>query len=291
MSNSEKAEEWIEKADKKLKGGVLSFFGGGGSSKYDDAAEWYAKGANLYKMAKKWDQAGSAFVKAAESNINAKSKHEAATNYVNAANCFKKNSFPDAVNCYKSAIDLYTDEGRFSIAAKHQKELAELYEGEMDYEHAIECFETAAEYYEGENSSSAANSCLIKVAQYSAQLEKYDKAIEVYEDVARKSLDNSLTKWSAKDYFFRAILCYLCTSDVVTAKRQVDKYQEMDYTFGSQRECKFLIEIITAFENYDVEAFTQAVVDFDSISKLDQWKTTILLRIKTAMKQEETGLA
>lgn len=289
MSNSEKAEEWIEKADKKLKGGFMSSMFSGGSSKYEDAAEWYAKGANLYKMAKKWDEAGSAFCKAAEACIQAKSKHEAATNYINAANCFKKNKFIDAVNCFKLAIDLYTDEGRFSIAAKHHKELAELYEAERDYEHAIESYETAAEYYEGENSTSAANTCLLKVAQYSAELEKYDRAIEVYEDVGRKSLDNALTKWGAKDSFFKAILCYLCTSDVVSAKRQLDKFQEMDYTFGNQRECKFLIEIIQAYENYDVEAFTQAVVDFDSISKLDQWKTTILLRIKTSIKKEEEG--
>jgi len=35
-----------------------------------------------------------------------------------------------------------------------------------------------------------------------------------------------------------------------------------------------------AVEKYDVEAFTQAVVDYDSISKLDNWKTKILLKIK-----------
>jgi len=289
MSNSEKAEEWIEKADKKSKGGFSLF--SGGSSKYEDAAEMYSKGGNLFKMARKFDKAGSAYVKAAECQIKAQSKHEAATNYINAANCYKQNniSFVDAVNCYKTAIELYTDEGRFSIAAKHQKEVAELYEGEMDYENAIENYQTAAEYYEGENSTSAANSCLLKVAQYSAQLEKYDRAIEIYEEVARKSLDNSLMKWSVKDYFFRAVLCYLASNDVVSAKRQLDKYQELDYTFGSQRECKFLQELVTATENYDVESFTQAVVDYDSVSKLDQWKTSILLRIKQTIKKEESG--
>jgi len=290
MSSSEKAEEWIEKADKKLKGGVFGSMFSGGSSKYEDASEWYAKGANLYKVAKKWDQAGSAFIKAAECNLKGQSKHEAATNYVNAANCYKKNNTVEAVNCFKSAIDLYTDEGRFSIAAKHQKELAELYEGEMDFEHALECYQVAADFFDGENSTASANGCLAKVAQYAAQLEKYDRAIEVYEDIAKKSLDNNLLKWGAKDNFFKAILCYLCSGDAITAKRQLEKYQEMDYTFGSQRECKFLQEIIAANENFDVEAFTQAVVEYDSITKLDQWKTTILLRIKNLIKKEENSL-
>jgi len=288
MSSS--AEEWIEKAEKKMKPGLFGNILGGGSTKFEDAAEYYSKAANIYKMSKKYDQSGDAFVKAAECFLRVPSKHEAATNYLQAASMFKKNSMADAVNAYKTGIELYTDEGRFSIAAKHQKELAELYESELGHEHAIEAYKTAADWYEGENSSSAANTCLLKVAQYAAQLEKYDQAIEVYEEVARKSLDNNLTKWSVKDYFFKAILCYLCSTDVVSARRQIEKYQEMDYSFGSQRECKFLLEIIAAYENYDVEAFTQAVVDYDTVSKLDPWKTTILLRIKNLIKKEDIGL-
>jgi len=288
MSSS--AEEWIEKAEKKMKPGLFGNILGGGSTKFEDAAEYYSKAANIYKMSKKYDQSGDAFVKAAECFLRVPSKHEAATNYLQAANMYKKNTMQSAVNAYKTGIELYTDEGRFSIAAKHQKELAELYESELDHEHAIEAYKTAADWYEGENSSSAANTCLLKVAQYAAQLEKYDQAIEVYEEVARKSLDNNLTKWSVKDYFFKAILCYLCSTDVVSARRQIEKYQEMDYSFGSQRECKFLLEIIAAYENYDVEAFTQAVVDYDTVSKLDPWKTTILLRIKNLIKKEDIGL-
>ena len=34
---------------------------------------------------------------------------------------------------------------------------------------------------------SSANKCSLKVAQYAAQLEQYDKAIEIYEQVSRSS--------------------------------------------------------------------------------------------------------
>jgi len=288
MSNEERAEEWLEKAEKRLK--AFSLFGGG-STKFEDAAEYYAKAANLFKMAKKWEQAGGAFIKAAECNLKSQSKHEAATNYINAGNCLKKVNINDAVTCLRTAVEFFTDDGRFSMAAKHQKEIAELFEQELDFEHAMENYQVAADYYEGENSTSNSNSCLLKVAQYAAQLEKYDKAIEIYEKVAKNSLDNNLLKWGVKDYFFKAVLCYLAASDLVSAKRSLDKYQDMDPTFSSQRESKFLTDIITAYEGYDVDAFTQAVVDFDSVTKLDQWKTTILLRIKNHVKSEETGLA
>jgi len=285
--NDDKGDEWIEKGDNRVK--KFSLFGGG--SKYEEAAEMYIKGANLYKISKKWEQAGAAFIKAAESQLKLQSKHEAATNYINAGNCLKKSNVNDAGNCLRIAIELFTDEGRFSIAAKHQKELAEMFEAEEDYQQAIDNYQTASDYYEGEGQTSSSNACLLKVAQFSAQLEKYDKAIEIYERVAKASLDNNLLKWSVKEYFLKAGLCHLASGDIVSAKRAVERYQEMDYTFSSQRECKLLQDLITACENYDVEAFTQSVADYDSISKLDQWKTHILLKVKNSIKNEDGGLA
>ncbi len=45
------------------------------------------------------------------------------------------------MQCLKQGIEFYTDEGRFSIAAKHQKELAELYEDQSDLENAIAAYQ------------------------------------------------------------------------------------------------------------------------------------------------------
>lgn len=62
------------------------------------------------------------------------------------------------------------------------------------------------------NLYSAANGCLLKVAEMSAKLSNYERAIGIYEEVGKKSLDNNLTKWSVKDYLFRGMLCRLCTT-------------------------------------------------------------------------------
>lgn len=285
-TNEGRAAEWMDKADKKLK--AWAPFSGG--TRFEEAAEMYIKAANMFKLAKHSDEAGAAFVRAAECQVKS-SKHEAATSYQNAANCYRKTNVAEAVHCMKTAVDLYTDEGRFSIAAKQQKEVAELYESELDFENAIAAYTTAAEFYEGEGQQSASNQCLLKVAHYSAQQEKYEKAIEIYEKVAKVSMDSNLLKWSVKEYFLKAGLCHLCADDIVSAKRAVEIYQEMDVTFASQREAKFLQEIIAACEATDAEAFTASVVAYDQISKLDQWKTTILLRIKNALKNDDGGLA
>lgn len=47
----------------------------------------------------------------------------------------------------------------------------------------MENYEQAAEYFKGEESTSSANKCMLKVAQYAAQLEDFDKAIQIYEQV------------------------------------------------------------------------------------------------------------
>jgi len=274
----------MEKAEKKSKGFSMIF---GGSSKYEDSAEMYTKAANLFNIAKKWDRAGAAYAKAAETYLKLQSKHEAATNYINAANCLKKTNISEASMYLKQAIEFYTDEGRFSIAAKHQKELAELYEGDMDLENAIAAYQLSADYFEGEGSGSSANQCLLKVALFSAQVERYDKAIELYEQVAAGSIDNNLLKWSVKDYFLRAGLCHLAKGDMVSAERALQRYQDMDATFNSQRECKFLTDLLNACKGFDVEAFTNAVVEYDTIVRLDSWKTSILLKIKTGLKEED----
>lgn len=44
----------------------------------------------MFKMAKKWGSAGHAFCEAAALHAKAGSRHDAATNYVDAANCYKK---------------------------------------------------------------------------------------------------------------------------------------------------------------------------------------------------------
>lgn len=90
----------------------------------------YQRAANLFKMAKNWSQAGKCFCEAANLHSKAGSRHDAATNYVDASNCYKKTDVPESVNCLLKAIEIYQDMGRFTMAAKHHQTIAELYEGE-----------------------------------------------------------------------------------------------------------------------------------------------------------------
>lgn len=279
--NEQKAIQLMAEAEKKLTSSK-GFFGSlfGGSSKVEEAVECYQRAANLFKMAKKWGAAGNAFCDAANLHAKAGSKHDAATNYVDAANCYKKSDPNEAVNCLLKAIEIYTDMGRFTMAAKHHQSIAEMYESEsVDLDRAVHHYEQAADYFRGEESNSSANKCLLKVAQYAAQLENYDKAIQIYEQVASSSLESSLLKYSAKEYFFRAALCHLCV-DVLNAQHAIERYQEQYPAFQDSREYKLIKTLIEHLEEQNLEGYTEAVKEYDSISRLDSWYTTILLRIK-----------
>merc|ERR1711874_576262 len=261
--NEQKAIALVQEAEKKLNSSK-SFLGGlfGGANKQDEALECYGRAANLFKMAKKWSQAGQTFVTVATHHAKLGNKHDSATNYVDAANCYKKSDPKEAVNCLSKAIDVYTDMGRFTIAAKH--------------------YQTSADFFRGEESNSSANKCMLKVAMYAAQLENYDRAIKIYEQVAATALESSLIKYSAKEYFFRASLCHLCV-DAVNAQHAIQRYEEQFPAFGDSRECKLVKALVKHLEDEDVDAFTAEVANFDKISRLDQWYTTILLRIKKQM--------
>ena len=56
--------------------------------------------------------------------------------------------FTEAINCLSKAIDVYTDMGRFTIAAKHHQTIAEIYEGDVaDLERAMQHYEKSADFF------------------------------------------------------------------------------------------------------------------------------------------------
>uniref|UniRef100_A0A3Q3VSU1 Uncharacterized protein n=1 Tax=Mola mola TaxID=94237 RepID=A0A3Q3VSU1_MOLML len=282
MDNSGKEKEATQlmaDADKKVKssGSFLGGMFGGGHHKVEEACEMYCRAANMFKMAKNWSAAGNAFCKAARLHMQLQNKHDCATSFIDAGNAYKK-SDPNGKTT------------QFTIAAKHHISIAEIYESELvDIEKAIAHYEQAADYYKGEESNSSANKCLLKVGAYCAQLEQYQKAIEIYEQVGANTMDNPLLKYSAKEYFFKASLCHFIV-DELNAKIAVEKYEEMFPAFSDSRECKLLKKLLEAHEEQNSEAFTEAVKEFDSISRLDQWHTTLLLRIKKTIQGDEGDL-
>jgi len=77
----------------------------------------------------------------------------------------------------------------------------------------------------------------------------------------------------------------MVVQDIVTVKRNLLKYGNQDSTFPSTREAKFATTMAEAVEAGDQDMFTASVGDYDSVTRLDNWKTAILLKIKRNLEQ------
>lgn len=135
--------------------------------------------------------------------------------------------------------------------------------------------------------SRLANKLLIKVADLAALEADYYKAIQHYEKIAETSVNNNLLRYSVKDHLLKAGICHLATEDLVGANRAFEKYRELDPTFATTREHQLLVDLAGSIESQDSGDFEDKLYQYDQMSKLDKWKTEILLRIKGNIKEED----
>jgi alpha-soluble NSF attachment protein len=260
------------------------------SGKEEEAGELFVKAANSFKLAKSWDLAGSAFTRAAQTfEVSSDLSYEAASKYSDAGKAYKNVSNSKAIGAYGNAIRLYTEAARFQQCARLTKEVAEMHEADKNFPAALESFGAAADFYDGEDAKSNANSMRVKVALLSASAGDFAKAAELFERIAADALESNLLKYSAREHLLRAGLCRLCIGDAIGASRAVESYGSMDGTFPTSREGQLLQAVASSVDDGDVDAFTNAVYDYDSLSKLDDWKTGVLLKIKKTIKEAEDG--
>ncbi|KAI0788476.1 TPR-like protein [Abortiporus biennis] len=279
------AQTLLEKADKKANSSTGWF--SSASTKFEEAGDLYQQAANAFKIDKQFKEAGDAHAREAECREKSNEPNEAAQAWWNAAKAYKRTNPDLAIQALSQTITHLTQGGRFRQAADREKEIGQIYLQELqDLRKACESFERAAEWYAQEDAAATASACYKDAADLHAEIEEYPQAIARYEQVADSSLNSPLTRYSVKEYWLRASLCALAMGDPITAKRNLNKYSSLDTTFSSTREAKFVNILIDAIEAGDEEAFTGAVFEFDQVTKLDNWKTNILLKIKRGIQDE-----
>uniref|UniRef100_A0A8C2ST93 Zinc finger protein 541 n=1 Tax=Coturnix japonica TaxID=93934 RepID=A0A8C2ST93_COTJA len=258
------ALQLLAEADKKVRGSQ-SFFAGlfGGSSRIEEACDIYARAANMFKMAKNWSAAGNAFCQAAQLHLQLQSKHDAATNFVDAGNAFKKADPQEAINCLIRAIEIYTDMGRFTIAAKHHISIAEIYEGELvdidkvsgpsHHNTGVPCCWDLP----GPSQHTRPINALLKVATYAAQAGSEclsGRPWRSYEQVGGMWGDwGPLCPqgWAGGDFVGGGSCCHVDPRWFPPAVA-VQKYEEMFPAFTDSRECKLLKKLLDAHEEQNV---------------------------------------
>ncbi|KAL3146836.1 hypothetical protein ABBQ38_014810 [Trebouxia sp. C0009 RCD-2024] len=209
------------------------------------------------------------------------------------------------------------------MAARNLRDMGEMQEKVGLMEECLEWYGKAAELFEIENQSSEVNRCRLKIGQISAGLERFAVAIEMFESVAKSQVKNNLTKYSAKGNLLNAALCRLngeaqveafssvvafkdeasvqnvdveccqlflaAVDDEPTLRAMLKRYDDMDENFRDSREATFLMSLVEAKVADDCQKFLDAVAEYDSLTRLDGWKTQLLVGVKKILTAVAEG--
>jgi len=248
------------------------------SHKYEDAAELFNKAGKQYQLAKAYIDAGNAYMRACDCYSRTSfGQHNIATNYINAAHNFSKQDQTAGIAAMLKGIGILAEDGKFSQAAKYEKELAEMFENIGDLDNAIKHYEVAGEYFDMEGSKTTGAGCLEKIVPIVAEKADYHKAIDLIEKIC-DSYSSTLAKHSIKDLCLKAGILYLCIPDTVAANKSMDKWLGKYSEFRGTREHHFLGQLIASASSGDSDSFKSAIAEWQSISSLDALKDKYLTK-------------
>mmetsp|Transcript_68825 Transcript_68825/g.165211 ORF Transcript_68825/g.165211 Transcript_68825/m.165211 type:complete len:297 (+) Transcript_68825:155-1045(+) len=278
------ARELVKKADQKLQAGPLKFLFGGPA--YGEACDIYVQAANQFKLAKEWQEAANCYAQCAFCATKEESLNDAANYHMEAGHVLKKISTQQAVEEYEKAISIYSTNGKFQQSGKLLLQIAELYESErLQHKETKEYYQRAAEMFDlDEHSKSNRSKCLLKVAEYAAKDGELQEAIKIFETEGEKALAVTTLQFGAKEHFLKAGILHLVQGDTVSINIAVEKYRSLDPRFAGSREGELLQNLAEAFEGQDVDAFVEKLQDYDQVTKLDAWKTEMLVKVKESMQ-------
>jgi alpha-soluble NSF attachment protein len=97
---------------------------------------------------------------------------------------------------------------------------------------------------------------------------------------------HNLTRFSAKECYFKAGLLYLANDDTVGADNASLKYCLKDPSYETSRENKLIKDLLVAIRAEDVGSFENLLFTFNKITPLDRWKIKVLSKAKTYVSRE-----
>ncbi|MCD9646765.1 hypothetical protein HAX54_036922 [Datura stramonium] len=194
-----------------------------------------------------------------------------------AANCFKlAKSWDRAGAVYVKLASCHLKLDSKHEAASAYANVAYCYK-KTNMREAISCLEQAVHMFLDIGRLNMSARYYKEIGELYEQEENLKQAIIYYEKATIFS----------EGHLLNAGICQLCKGDVVAINNALERYQELDPTFSGTRECKLLVDLEAAIDEEDVAKFTGCLKEYDSMTKLDEWRTTLLLRVKEALKAKE----
>lgn len=126
---------------------------------------------------------------------------------------------------------------------------------------------------------------LVEAATLMAQANRFKEAADLFAQVGTKYSENNLLKYSARDVFMNAGLCWLALGDSPTLTTKLDDFKYADVSFEDSRHYKLVAECQEALDAGAADDFATAVKAFDDMTKLEPYRIHLLNVAKSVLKE------
>ena len=248
----------------------------------------YEQAAEEYKKSQEWSKAGRCYAKAADICRLQRKVAEATMYYDGAIESFQsaEESTQDILQMYKLSISLQTENKRFAFAARLSRSLALLEEKQGRTKESLEAWTAAAESFEASNAQVSANQARLRVAELLCEKsdeKSYLQAIDIYEKRAKWASQNSLGKFSVKDYLLAASLLGLLVTSVTNFAGKLEEYKKTYSSFALTRECKLVEKCLEACQTRNMEQLNSLIQDYEQVAPMEDRCKKLVLKINTML--------
>ncbi|CCW60355.1 unnamed protein product [Phytomonas sp. EM1] len=265
------------------------------SDKTDSAHDKFIQASTQYKAAGAFLKAATALKRAADISAKNGDERGMAFELEESAKMFiKANETNSAVELYKRVFEMHDKKQSFINAAKVCTAIGEITGGDE----AMMWLERAAKYYRSQGSKVMCSEVLLKMADSKALFGDYEGARHIYEEQALEALDDRASRCNARYLFFNALLAQIaCMSesslmdDVEVLQEQFDKFQELETQFNAlTRQHMLITDIIKAIQSENLDAYEDAIREYDNISPLNGVQKKMLLMGKKVLNSRVSDL-
>ena len=230
-----------------------------------------------FRIARDYASAAEAFVVAAEW---APEDFEKVSYLKEASVMFRKTGASErALQCLTSCAELCRASGNFKMAMTHALDRVATLEEMGRLEQARDALVELADDPEAPRLKIEE-----KLARLSAELELWDDAVRHWEAVADLTLDaGTALRHLAQEVLFFVFLVKVPQGG---AQDTWDRINRLIPGWDTSRPGKFCLELVGVWSSQDVDAFSQAVQEWDSWRRLTPLEVKLLGRIKAEMTVE-----
>ncbi|KAG8345188.1 putative SNAP protein [Trypanosoma vivax] len=289
---SKQPEQLVAEADKLLKKGFFSFFSGDNS---DKAHEKLIQAATQYRALGDFHNAAEVLRRAAKLSKENGNEAESITNAEDAARCFvKANETASAIPLYETVVDFYDRNKQPQKAAKVCTSISEI----TPHDQSVEWLKRAHKYHEQQGSRVHATDVLRTMAELKVKAGDFMGACDLYQQLAKKALDDRVSRPIARNFLFMSLLAYLATftresirEKAAELRERFEMCQDLEPQFNEHtREYMLIRSVIEAMEEENVETMTTAIDDYKLVCTWDSLKESMLTRAQTALSARVNSL-